>query len=70
MESELALRQVPKYTGRTDGSYVESPKVGRWLAPGFLPDHRRPIKPRFSRFVSAEHIDQHNRKDDPERGPV
>ena len=27
---ELALRQVPKYTGHTDGGFVEGTKVGSW----------------------------------------
>ena len=27
---ELALRQVPKYTGHTDGDFVEGTKVGSW----------------------------------------
>ena len=31
---ELALRQVPKYTGHTDGGFVEGTKVGSW--PGVL----------------------------------
>ena len=42
---ELALRQVPKYTGHTDGGFVEGTKVGSW--PIVRIEHRAG-KPPFS----------------------